>query len=119
MTRKEYLNKLEKVSINVEIVNCVEAVYGHTLPTVIKQMLSFSKESVFFDDEFRTLSLSEILDAQADLHVDFKALGLIPVIDCGENDFIVYYFNDDSWSKYNIIDELSFKKRALLKDLLM
>lgn len=119
MTRKEYFSKLKSVSVNDKIVTCVETVYGHTLPIVIKQILSFSKESVFFDDEYRTLSLAEILDAQADLHVDFKSLGLIPLIDCGENDFIVYCINDDSWSKYNIIDELAFKKRTSLEDLLI
>lgn len=32
---------------------------------------------------------------------------------------IVYYINDDSWSKYNIIDELAFKKRTSLEDLLI
>ncbi|WP_297870034.1 hypothetical protein [uncultured Oscillibacter sp.] len=117
MTRKEYLVKLESVSINNDVVHCVEAMCGLTLPTMVKQMLSFSKESVFFDDEFRTLSLAEILDAQADLHVDFKDLGLIPVVDCGENDFIVYHTSDDSWSKYNIVDETIFKKRPQLKDL--
>lgn len=117
MTRKEYLTKLESVSVNDDVVRCVEAVYGHALPMVVKQMLSFSKESVFFDDEFRTLSLAEVLDAQADLHVDFKALGLIPVADCGENDFIVYHMCDDSWSKFNIVDETIFKKRPQLRDL--
>lgn len=117
MTRKEYLTKLESVSINDDVVRCVEAVYGHTLPIVVKQILSFSKESVFFDDEFRTLSLAEILDAQADLHIDFKALGLVPVADCGENNFIVYHTDNDSWSKYNIVDETVFKKRPQLKDL--
>lgn len=117
MTRREYLAKLENVSINDDVVRCVEAVYGYALPTVVKQMLSFSKESVFFDDEFRTLSLAEVLDAQADLHVDFKALGLVPVADCDENDFIVYHMGDDSWSKYNIVDETVFKKRPQLKDL--
>lgn len=117
MTRKEYLTKLDGVSINDDFVRCVEAVYGHALPTVVKQMLSFSKESVFFDDEFRTLSLAEVLDAQADLHVDFKALGLVPVVDCGENNFIVYHIGDDSWSKYNIVDETIFKKRSQLRDL--
>ena len=117
MTRKEYLTKLENVSINDDVVRCVETVYGHALSKVVKQMLSFSKESVFFDDEFRTLSLAEVLDAQADLHVDFKALGLVPVVDCGENDFIVYHAGDGSWSKYNIVDETIFKKKPQLKDL--
>ena len=41
----------------------------------------------------------------------------IPLIDCGENDFIVYHFVDKIWSKFNIIDETVFKKNSL-KELL-
>lgn len=119
MTRKEYLIQLEGVTPDPEVVRRAENVYGFSLPTAVKQMLSFSKESIFFDDEWRTLSLAEVLDAQDDLHVDFKALGLLPVIDCGENDFIVYHADNQGWSKYNIVDEVAFKEKAHFEELLV
>lgn len=118
MTRKEYLAKLETAPVRDEAVGCVEAAYGCTLPPAARRMVSFSRESVFFDDGFRTLSLSEVLDAQADLQVDFRALGLVPLADCGDNDFIVCHVRDGGWSKFNIADELVFKKRPRLEDLL-
>lgn len=117
MRQKEYLTELEGISIDNKAVDRVESVYGCTLPTVIKQIVSYSKESIFFDNGFRILSFAEILDAQADLHVDFKALKLVPIVDCGENDFIVYHTSDNSWSKLNIVDEIIFKKRTSLTDL--
>ncbi len=117
MTRKEFLMKLESVLVNDEVVQSVEGIYGHTLSMVIKQILSISEESIFFDDGWRTLSFAEILDAQADLHVDFKTLGFVPVIDCGDNDFVVFHMEDDTWSKYNIVDGTVFMKKAQLEDL--
>ena len=118
MTRKEYLIQLQGVTFDSKAVRQAENAYGFSLPTVVKQMLSFSKESIFFDDEWRTLSLAEVLDAQDDLHVDFKASGLLPLIDCGENDFIVYHAGDNSWSKYNIVDEVAFDRKTRFEELL-
>ena len=53
-----------------------------------------------------------------DLHVSFRDKEIIPLIDCGENDFIVYHFMDKIWSKFNIIDETVFKKKNSLEELL-
>lgn len=118
MTREEYLNKLGSIPVNGDAASCAEAVYGGTLPAEVKQILSFSKESIFFDDGFRALSLAEVLGAWRELHVDFRAQGLVPLFDCGENDFIVYHIRDNVWSKYNIVDGTVFKKRDKLEDLL-
>lgn len=118
MTRKEYLLELRKCSIKIEVASKVESVYGRSLPEEIKKMVSYSEDSIFFDDDYRTLSISEIIDAETDLHIDFAKRGLIPVIDCGENDFIVFNFESESWSKFNIVDESAFKKRDSLSDLL-
>lgn len=117
MTRKEYLQEISKCKINSDKVGEVERIYGKELPDVIKQMISYSDNSIFFDDGWRTLAFSEIKDAEQDLHVEFVKLGIIPVADCGENDFIVYHFVDVIWSKFNIIDECTFKKKSSLKEL--
>ena len=118
MTRKEYIVAISKCDIDSDIISPIESVYGCSLPVAIKRMLSYSRESVFFDDDYRTLSVAEILDAEKDLHVDFGALRMIPVIDWGENDFIVYHTAEGNWSKFNIIEECVFKKRATLDELL-
>ena len=118
MTRKEYIVAIGKCNIASDAIPKIESVYGCSLAASIKRMLSYSEESVFFDDDFRTLSAAEILDAEKDLHVDFSSLQLIPVIDCGENDFIVYHAAEGNWSKFNIIEECVFKKRATLDELL-
>ena len=118
MTRKDYLVELGKCDINATAVSKVEATYGYELPEEIKQIVSYSAESIFFDDDYRALSFSEIMDATNDLHIDFVKCACIPVIDCGENDFIVYHFDTKTWTKFNIIDESVFKKRNSLFELL-
>ena len=118
MTRKEYIVAISKCNIDSDVISKIEIAYGCLLPASIKRMLSYSEESVFFDDDYRTLSAAEILDAEKDLHVDFVSLRMIPVIDCGENDFIVYHTAEGNWSKFNIIEECVFLKKATLDELL-
>lgn len=118
MTRKEYLQACNKCQIDIGKVSEIEKIYKREIPDTIKQMISQSEESVFFDDDWRTLSLSEIAEADTDLHTAFVEKGMIPVIDCSENDFIVYHFADAIWSKYNIIEECTFKKKSSLEELL-
>ena len=40
-------------------------------------------------------------------------------MDCGENDFIVYHFKENYWSKFNIIDEVEFGKKETLREVLL
>lgn len=118
MTKSEYIKTLPSVKLDEKKITKIENVYDTVFPEVVKKIISSAEETVFFDDDYRILSVAEIADAKNDLHVDFKSKGIIPLVDCGENDFIVYHFNDDIWSKFNIIDETVFKKKATLEDLL-
>lgn len=110
MTQKRYLECVSQKKIEEKKVLDIQKVYGAELPDLIKKIISNSDEPVFFDDGVRILSFKEILNAEKDLHVDFQSKGIIPIADCGENDFIVYHFKEAFWSKFNIIDEISFKK---------
>ncbi|MCD7855345.1 MAG: hypothetical protein LUG66_06995 [Clostridiales bacterium] len=119
MTKKEYLKEIGKCKISTERVRKLEDIYEYKICETIKQIISYSDKSVFFDDGSRILSFSEIAEAENDLHVDFIKLKIIPVVDCGENDFIVYHFDSNSWSLFNIIDECTFKERASIDKLLI
>lgn len=118
MTKKEYLDQLSVKPVNSGMVDRIQEIYETELPDIVKKIISDSSKAIFFDDEGRMLSIEEIADAKQDLHVDFKDKGMIPLADCGENDFIVYHFQDDFWSKFNIIDETVFKKKDRLEELL-
>ncbi len=118
MTKQEYLEQISEKKADTAKVKKMEDIYGAALPGLVRKIVSNNDETIFFDDGVRILSFDEIVDAESDLHVDFKAKGIIPIADCGENDFIVYHLNDSIWSKFNIIDETIFKKKNELSDLL-
>lgn len=67
----------------------------------------------------RLLSLEEILDCSEDMQVDFSAIGLIPIFDIFDNDYICYQTKNNKWCIFNIVDEISFKKDSTLQELLL
>ncbi|MCM1167367.1 MAG: hypothetical protein NC299_16195 [Lachnospiraceae bacterium] len=117
MKRSEYLTAAAECELNESVIKRVEDKYKCRLPDIVKHIISFSQESIFFDDGYRCLSLDEIVDAEIDLHVDFLERQIIPLFDCGENDFIVYNFASLSWSKFNIVDDCTFKTRKYINEL--
>ena len=118
MTGTEYLNSIMSITPDDAIISRIDSLYSHNLPDIIYKIISNGNESIFLDDDIRMLSYEEIKDATHDLHVDFKAKGLIPIADCGENNFIVYSFIEKTWSKFNIVDEVLFKKKNNIDELL-
>ncbi len=116
MTGKEYLRSLAGVKSDKKKTDKVESIYTVDLPEIILKIVSNAKEPIFLDDDSRVLSYDEIVDAEKDLHVAFKEKRMIPLVDCGENDFIVYHFEDRIWSKFDIIDETVFMKKIALRN---
>ncbi len=118
MTKKEYFNIISNIETDKSKIERIETLYNRKLPDQLQKIISNSSETVFLDDNTRILSFDEIADAETDLHISFSKKGMIPVADCGENDFIVYHFDDADWSKFNIVDESIFKRKASLDELL-
>lgn len=117
MNGNEYLKSLTGVEVSKNVSEMIASVYADNLPEVVLKIASNAKETLFLADDNRILSFDEIINAEQDLHIDFKDKGIIPLIDCGENDFIVYHFEDNFWSKYNIVDETVFKKVDKLEEI--
>ena len=117
MTAKEYFESITKKEIDLGKVEKIQSIYNKVLPKEVQRIVSNAESSIFFDD-VRILSYKEILNAEYDLHVDFTTKQMIPLADCGDNDFVVYHFDTHEWSKFNIIDEVTFKKRKTLAEVL-
>ncbi|WP_028517448.1 hypothetical protein [Ruminococcus flavefaciens] len=118
MTIKEYLGKIKELKIDEIKVNHIEKQYSEGIPKNVKRLISNCDKTIFFDNDniLRLLSFSEIMNAEKDLHVDFKSRNMIPLFDCGDNDFIVYNYKDANWAKFNIIDEVIFKTENNLEE---
>lgn len=110
MQKDEYLKLLLKSQIDNEKVQVIEALYKMELPEKVKKIISNCKENIFLDGK-RVLSFKEIENAEMELHVDFIDRCLIPLVDCMDNDFIVYDLKNRDWSMFNIIEKCVFKKR--------
>mgnify|MGYP001034079650 FL=1 len=118
MTGREYLNNLMNMKTDKEKMERIASAFSADLPEMIIKLISNAGEPVFLDDGSRILSYDEIVDAEKDLHVAFKKMGILPLVDCGENDFIVYHFVDKSFSKFNIVDETVFKRGSSFEEIL-
>ena len=113
----KYFESITKKEIDLGKVEKIQNIYNKVLPEEVQRIVSNAESSIFLDD-VRILSYKEILNAEYDLHVDFKTKQMIPLADCGDNDFVVYHFDTHEWSKFNIIDEVTFKKRKTLAEVL-
>ena len=86
----DLIKAISESSINEEKVRKIQEKYSDSFPDFICKMISYLDDVVFLDNNYRLLSYDEILNAEKELDVDFGALGILPVIDCGDNDFISY-----------------------------
>ena len=117
MNKKQFLLVVEATQVNEKALKEITKLYGEIKSDLIKKALSLQKDTLFFDD-YRLLAHEEIIKANEELHVNFTGRKILPLIDCGENDFIVYNILKNNVSKFNIVDETFFKERATLSDIL-
>lgn len=118
MDGKQYIEMISKKAEDAAKIKKIEETYKTSIPGILRKIVSNCDETVFLDDEKRVLSFDEIIDAERDLHTEFIKKGLLPVVDNGENDFTVFRFSQKNWSKYNIIDEVEFKVKDTIEELL-
>lgn len=118
MNKQEYLDKVLKYPENPERTKAISELYGTSINGIIARVVSFAGNADFIGDERRAFSYDEILNASKEYGKDFKALGIIPFVDAYDNDLIVYVIAENVWAKYNMGDDIIFKKRDALEKLL-
>lgn len=112
----EYVKWVELQKVNESAVLKITMKYHCNLPVMIKKILSSNKKTLFLSEERRILSYEEVLNASDQLHVDFSLYSIIPLVDCYDNNFIVYNYKNNEWSMFNIIDECIFDTKKNLTD---
>ncbi len=106
-----------KCSIDQHKKKIIEQKYCCELPEIVSKIITVAEEPIFFNSN-RILSFDEICEAEEEFNVSFIEKQMIPLIDCSDNDFIVYHFDSKKWSKFNIVDECVFKEKESLYELL-
>jgi len=112
-----YLKISKNKKIDEELVKLVEKTYNTKITDESVKCLISKKKASFYEN-YKVLSNSEIINANKDLKMDFIGKRILPLIDCSDNDFIVYNLNNKKWSMFNIVDGVSFKVRNSLNELL-
>ena len=87
--KTEIINQIKAIPIDTIKVSKIEQLYQTQIPEIAKHIVSAPKEGMFID-EWRLISDIEILKPYESIHVDFPNLHILPLIDVGDNDFIVY-----------------------------
>lgn len=114
MSINEYIEKINTCMLNESNIKKIEAIYRCEINDILKKVVSYNSEPVFVDGN-RFISFNEIVYATEDLHVEFQKEKVIPVVDCMDNDFISYDYENQVWVKFNIIDKVKFDKRNTLE----
>lgn len=117
MTVSMYMEKVSATNIDSELVEKISEEYDVKLPELVEKLISVSGKGAFVDG-YRFLSFSEILYAEEDWGISLKKKKIIPIVDCSDNDFIVYNACEKEWQMYNIVDEISFRHTDEFTDLL-
>ncbi len=118
MTKQEYIDNVKKYPENAERIRVISDIYGTEIKGQIAQIISFADNADFIGEERMAFSFNEILSAAKEYDIDFKALGIIPIIDAYDNELIVYDIADNKWAKYSMSDDVLFKKRDSLEEIL-
>lgn len=77
---------------------------------------ALDENPIFFDDEkfYRLISFDEVLNTESEFGINIKRKGIIPFIDCGDNEFICYDLGKYTWCKYNISDDYEYSQTRKL-----
>lgn len=117
MKVSDFFDMISNAEIDDMRVKELEKIYGLAIPMTIKSIVSIADEPIFVE-EYRVLSFAEIADADDDLEVNFSERHLLPVVDCGDNDFIVYDLGKECWTKFNIIELCAFSPKKDLAQIM-
>lgn len=110
MNRDEFFQRILTVSINEASLTGIFHNFTTKLPITVKKILSVVPNGDFIDGGTfcRIMATDEIANASLELHVDFSKHSYLPIFDTGENDFIVFDYQNNQWAKFNIVDEVGF-----------
>lgn len=119
MRIKEFLTDIKKAEIDEKTKKSMLEVYGEYVPEDILAILSYSSKPELFDEnESRTLSLREVLQAEKIFKIPFASIKYIPIVDKGNNDFIIYDGEKKKWAMYNILEESVFDESDTIDELI-
>lgn len=118
MDIKQYIELIKANEVNQDLVASVEKLYGKPLPEELKHIVSVVMRDYFISPNHRVISATELLRTEEFMGVDFAKFSMVPLIDCKDDDYIVYNFTTQKYEMYNIYDEVSFREADSLEEMI-
>lgn len=111
MNPGQFASIATQTTLNADLAQKLALAYGREIPALVLSLCSTEPGGAFLEGSFcRKMDVDEIRESKDFWQVDFPAIGLLPIFDCGDNDFIAYRFSDGKWVKFNIVDEICFRE---------
>lgn len=100
-----------------EIASEIEEKYATLLPMEVKMLIK-EYEGQFIrvgdGEHYRVLERDEMLDTERHLGLDCVKMGMVPLIDCKDNQFLVYNAGKHVFEMINIVDGMPFNRYPTL-----
>lgn len=120
MDLKSFIEMYTTAAIDNGKVAKIEEVYGVELPEEIKHFVSACDSHISVSDEdgdyFDAFSFDEIVQTDSVMVSECVANKMIPLLNCYDNDFAVYRFNDECWAMFSTSDREFYYENESLED---
>ena len=119
MTKLEFITASQNATPNASLMEALKHKYSISFPESIGKILSALPQGGFLegDDFCRVMSSSEIVSANETLHTDFVGKKLLPILDLGDNIFVVFDSNRQEFGRFSLNDELVYWRSCTLNDI--
>lgn len=118
MDVNQYVDLIRNNNVNDKVVTKLEELYGFSLTDALKHIVSVEMDDYFISDKYRVISAKEMLSTEYFIGVDLTKLNMIPLVDCMDDDYIVFNFANQKFEMYHIYDEISFVEGSSLEEML-
>lgn len=118
MTIQEFIRDFKMLLIDNGTLTELYKIYSEDIPDNVKRIAIMCMDECFLEDGGRLLSYYEVCHSDEEYGTNFVQTKMIPLLDMGDNDFIVYDLSSNLWKKYNIVDYVVFEESSDLENIL-
>lgn len=121
MTKLEFFIAAQNAIPNASLMEALKRKYCISFPESIGKILSVLPQGGFLEGDVfcRVMSSSEIVSANETLHTDFVGKKLLPILDLGENIFVVFDSSRQEFGRFSLNDDLVYLRSEKLNEILM
>lgn len=100
-----------RISLIESKMSLIKSIYSvKKINRLILSLFLFENKFIEVNEKnsWRILGINEVENAEQELNVDFVSKKILPIVDCFDNDYIVFDFSSECFCMFNIVDEISF-----------